>query len=329
MKEATVKTATDLRIVEVEPTTRPAWVEQLLGKDALTTVSSPGQGLHVELTETAGLCHVQVTLPGAVDLKPDDFEHRVSEVYAEIRARLEGRSARHPLRFWNFVPGIHRPVAGGMTWYEVFNAGRFAAFSDWYQTPCFGARMIAASGVGHRGTDFVVQVLAGERPGRGLENPRQRAAWRYSKRYGPQPPCFARATLVDPPPGRLGTGLLIVAGTASVVGEDSVHRDALEQQLDETCTNLRCLVHAAGLNGVDPLGRFRELRAYVVDDATRPLLVDLLAERFPRLERLELMPADLCRAELLVEVEGVVGLEALPALSVLHPQGRAATSPRR
>lgn len=313
METASLSCSADLAIVEVEPTFKPSWVERLFDGTAAAIPPQIDPGLRVELTQSEGFCHLQVTLPGASDLEAHEFERRVREVYAEIRAQLESSGTRHPLRFWNFVPGIHRRVEDGMTWYEVFNAGRFAAFSDWYQTPRFGAWMTAASGVGHRGGDFIVQVLAGEQPGRGLENPRQRAAWRYSKRYGPQPPCFARATRVDAPVSRatadgLEGGLLIVAGTASVVGEDSRHLGDLERQLDETCANLRCLVHTAGLNGVEPLGRFRELRVYVVDDATRPLLVALLAARFPNLEHLELMPAELCRSELLVEVEGVVRL---------------------
>ncbi len=59
--------------------------------------------------------------------------------------------------------------------------------------------------------------------------------------------------------------------------------------------------------------RFRELRAYlpprVLDAAHRATPVELLAGRFPNLEYLELIPADLCRPELLIELEGAVEVD--------------------
>lgn len=309
--EAIEESSTGPRVARVDALTAPAWIHRLLGDRATPATAIVEEGLHVRVTDAERLTFVQVVLPDALALETREFERQVTRIYAVLRERLERRRACYPLRFWNFIPGIHSPAHDGMDRYEVFNAGRFAAFSDWYRTTCFGPRMIAASGVGHRAPDLVVQALAGERPGEGLENPRQRAAYRYSKRYGPLPPCFARATVVDDPAcAFLGPRLMIVAGTASVVGEDSVHQDDLEMQLAETCVNLESLIAAADPGQGEPLSLFRELRAYVVDDGCQEPLVDRIAARFPSLERLELMPADLCRADLLVEVEGVVGLDA-------------------
>lgn len=298
-----------LCVARVDAFSAPAWVRNLLGDGATAAERIVHEGLRVDVADGGRLAFVQVVLPDALGLDTRSFERRVFQVYGVLREQLERRRACFPLRFWNYIPGIHGPAHDGMDRYQVFNAGRFAAFSEWYRTKSFGPRMIAASGVGHRAPDFVVQALAGERPGKGLENPRQRAAYRYSKRYGPLPPCFARATVVDDPAGDGLGRRMIVAGTASVVAEDSVHQGDLEKQLAETCTNLECLIAAA-----DPgddrrlLSRFRELRAYVVDEASQAPLVSGIASRFPSLERLELMPADLCRADLLVEIEGVAGL---------------------
>lgn len=290
-----------------DSTARPAWVERLFAAGATTIQTTPDRDLSLRITETEGLVHLQVILADAEALEPAALERRVRDIYALIRAELASRRACHPLRFWNFVPGIHRPVCGGLSHYEVFNAGRYAAFSDWYGTPSLSEHMVAASGVGHRSSDFLVQVLAGERPGRGLENPRQRAAYRYSKRYGPLPPCFARATLVDGwTPGDDGRWL-IVSGTASVVGEDSFHEGQLKQQLIETCANLTSLLEHAGVS-CHPLARFDELRVYLVDETYRESLVGFLAAKLPNLNQLEMVPADLCRSDLMVEVEGLVRL---------------------
>jgi chorismate lyase/3-hydroxybenzoate synthase len=297
------------RVIPVDALTPPAWVRQLFAEGATTEESTDCEGLQIRVVVAEDFRYVQVVLPDALALESREFERRVTRVYAAARDQLERHRACHPLRFWNFIPGIHEPAHDGMDRYEVFNAGRFAAFEDWYHTSSFGPRMIAASGVGHHHPDLVIQVLAAERPGHGLENPRQQAAYRYSRRYGPRPPCFARATAVESLAG--GPSTLIVAGTASVVGEDSVHQDDLGKQMDETCTNLEHLIAVADPGDGEPrdlLSRFRELRVYLVEGASQALLVDAITARFSRLETLELMPADLCRSDLLVEVEGVVTL---------------------
>ena len=62
-----------------------------------------------------------------------------------------------------------------------------------------------------------------------LENPRQLAAWRYPRQYGPRPPTFARAMLA-PDAVRLP---LMLSGTGAVVGHASLQDDDLQAQLGE------------------------------------------------------------------------------------------------
>src|SRR5690606_37752412 len=100
-------------------------------------------------------------------------------------------------------------------------------------------------------------------PGRPVENPRQRPAYRYSQRYGPASPSFARATELTL--GRRGRRALLVGGTAAVRGEDSVHEGDLDGQFEETVANLRALLVAADTEqppAADPLQRFTSVRVY-------------------------------------------------------------------
>ena len=59
------------------------------------------------------------------------------------------------------------------------------------------------------------------------------------------------------------------------------------------------------------LAAFRELRAYFPVAADAGAVEHAIREKFPALRRLELLHADLCRAELLVEIEGVADLADL------------------
>ena len=188
-------------------------------------------------------------------------------------------------------------MGGGLDRYMVFNAGRFAAFEDWFgRRRCSPATLPTASavGIGARGAG---DPRARRRDaGRPVENPRQVPAYRYSRRYGPLPPCFARGTIVRGLPSDADGAdapALLVGGTASIVGEDSLHdRDARQQAL-ETFDNLaragrRRAAADGGPDGLPTdaaacrLRRLHRLRVYIVRDEDAPLLREMVAERFGR-----------------------------------------------
>src|SRR5690606_8127364 len=124
--------------------------------------------------------------------------------------------------------------------YMIFNAGRYAAYTQWNDCRGLPSDIATASGVGHTGTDLFVHCLAGRVCGIPVENPRQIPAWKYSQQYGPFPPSFTRATLLrDKEIDRL-----FVGGTASICGERSRHFANLKQQTRETLLNLAAVIKA-------------------------------------------------------------------------------------
>ena len=239
-----------------------------------------------------GFSLASVTVPDARSLGRSGLHEAAVEAYRRIEAELRSRGTVHPVRLWNHIPGIHDPMGDGLDRYMVFNAGRYEALSEWFGgRETFDTRVASASGVGHRGRDLVIHCLASDRPGRAVDNPRQVAPYRYSRKYGPLPPCFARATVIE--------HLVLVGGTASIVGEASVHLDDLARQTEETLTNLAVFA---------PLERYRDVRVYYPDPARLDELRGLLEGAFPGAGRIEWVRADLCRAELLVEIEGAAEL---------------------
>jgi chorismate lyase/3-hydroxybenzoate synthase len=203
-------------------------------------------------------------------------------------------------------------MGDGQDLYMVFNAGRYEALAAWLGKESFDTRVASASGVGHEGRDLVIHCLASDRPGRAVDNPRQIAPYRYSRRYGRLPPCFARATVIHP---SARNPLVLVGGTASIVGEASVHLGDLQRQTEETLANLAVLLRAAAgdaatevADRAGALAGFRELRVYDPVPERRDELRLLLQGAFPRVRQIEWMRADLCRRELLVEIEGLAEL---------------------
>jgi enamine deaminase RidA (YjgF/YER057c/UK114 family) len=284
----------------------PAWVTACFSETPMQVASvGPVQILWVEAEE-----HLFVrsrVLRGA-PLDPGE----VGSCYAAAVDMATSRGL-HPVRFWNYVPGITRGHREGRCGYEVFNAARFSFFRRWQQDCDLRSWLMPATAVDPGAEVFTLDLFAAAARGTPVDNGRQIPAFDYSKRYGPVPPAFSRAIRLDAPEHQ-GLPHTIVAGTASIVGEDSVHAGDLLSQLAETGRNLAAVASASRGERSDSeearrcaLGRYESLRVYLrrVEDVD-PLL-QWVDETFPASPVCEILRADLCRPDLLVEIEGVVG----------------------
>lgn len=313
----------------VERPLPPAWVAACLQGGAESPIREVGTGLKLASRALGGFQLVSISAENAADCEPDELERLVREAYLAIAAELAATGGRSPLRFWNFIPRLLAPAGQGMDRYMVFNAGRFHAFADWRGVGRPISAIPAASGIGlvDQPLDvsgrLIVHCLAGDCDGLPVENPRQRPAYRYSQKYGPLPPCFARGTLLaaqsqSGEPSRAAQ--LLVSGTASVRGEDSTQIGNLTGQFGETLANLRSLIEqvAGGKAALpaqtgDPLGCLSHLRVYYVNESDRQTITGLILEAFPQAAGIELLRAELCRPGLLVEIEGLAELPGAAA----------------
>ncbi|MEZ5287169.1 MAG: hypothetical protein R2712_20680 [Vicinamibacterales bacterium] len=244
-----------------------------------------------------------VEVPDARRLGTAAFQDAAAHAYRRVHLQLDGSEHRHPVRYWSFIPGIHDDMGSGLDRYMVFNAGRFSAFAERLgSAEAAGPGSPTASGIGNEGDSLIVACLSSCVPGRPVENPRQVSAYRYSARYGPKPPCFARATVLD----GAGASILLVGGTASITGEESRHADDLDAQIDETLRNLGAVVDAAGAGG--SLESYRFLRVFLPAITDTGRVRSKLAALLPAGVAVEWRRAELCRAELLLEIEGLAVL---------------------
>ncbi len=273
----------------------PAWALRLVAAGEDHRVEEAG-GIHARVRWGERFALTSAVIDDARTLDAEGFRTATVAAYDAIAGALEGRRPAAPVRMWNFVPGILEPLGSLRHRYMVFNTGRYEAFLRRYDSPEEMARHLpTASGVGHRGSALAIHCLAAIAPGRSIENPRQVDAHRYSADFGPHPPCFARATLLETD----SATWLLVGGTASVVGEASRHHGDVDRQLDETIRNLVSVADAA--RGETPIVP-REVRVYYVRADDLAFLKQAVPERMPGAE-LEFVPAELCRPELLVEIE--------------------------
>jgi chorismate lyase / 3-hydroxybenzoate synthase len=219
-------------------------------------------------------------------------------LYDRLLTCTRARGAAHLVRIWNYMADINGADDQGDR-YGQFCFGRHDAFIRHGLTE---ADYPAACALGHGGGDLVIYALASRNDAPvHLENPRQVSAYHYPPQYAPRSPAFARATLLRPP-GAPGT--LFVSGTASVVGHETHAPDDIDGQLEATLHNVDLLL--------DEVRRTCGLRAPLTAQCLKAYLrrpSDLTRVRAAVEARFAPAPiiyvqADVCRPELLLEVEG-------------------------
>ena len=237
-------------------------------------------------------------LAGALEI--DERAHgglRAATAYAyRLLTAFQARSSYgHLLRIWNYLDAINEGE-GDAERYREFCVGRIDGQGE-SRTNDFPA----ATAIGRRDGVRVLQVywLAGRVPGISIENPRQVAAYHYPRQYGPAKPTFSRAMQVAP-------GLLMISGTASIVGHASRHEGDAERQLGEIFSNLDSLLLRA--HSHDPtlpprFGRGTLIKAYLREREALPFVERELRARLPPDAPFLVLSGDVCRSDLLVELD--------------------------
>lgn len=260
-------------------------------------------------TDGFGYAHNGEVLFGQIRLEEHDIAdlHRATtRVYVRIDLLLRRLGYPCWLRVWNLLGRINHGE-GDAERYRQFNEGRYHALA---LKPGFESKLPAASAIGTEDDGLTVYFLAAREHGEQVENPRQLSAFRYPAAYGPRSPSFSRATLKHWADGVH----LFVSGTASVVGHESLHPGDPLAQLDETWRNFEALLQRA--SSLRPLaGPFRAaaLKVFVRLKQQAPLLLARARQLFGEEVPLICVTGDICRRDLLVEIEGLYTAAPLPA----------------
>jgi len=275
---------------------------------AMADVWHAGDGTQVR-SGTTGIARWRTDghwLLGAIDLdeavEGQGLTELAQRAYRDLFRTLEQAGTPHLQRIWNYLPRINAD-GGGLERYRQFNLGRQEAFFEAGRAAFEGAP--AACALGIRQGSLCIRFLAGQIAPLPIENPRQVSAYRYPETYGPRSPTFSRAALAE-----LGGGdvALFISGTASIIGHETVHLGDVRAQTAETLRNLTAVIDAANSR---TSARFAlpalEAVVYVrhVADApvVRQVLVDALGEDAPTVRQAVYLEADICRQDLLVEIE--------------------------
>jgi chorismate lyase / 3-hydroxybenzoate synthase len=250
-------------------------------------------------------------LHGSAELDPAATEGGLAQVawriYTDLFSALARHGSSHLLRLWNYVPGIN-DHGDGLEHYRHFNVGRQRAFIDAGRSAFEGSP--AACAVGTAGGPLQVFFLAGAVAPLAIENPRQVSAYHYPAQYGPRSPTFSRAAVADVGGGRQA---LFISGTASIQGHASVHLGDVRRQTEETLLNIAAVLEAAQprLRATLPAEAL-SCTVYLRHCEDLATVLEVMQQRLGphshAVQTVVALQADICRADLLVEIEahGVV-----------------------
>ena len=227
-----------------------------------------------------------------------------------------GSGFEHVLRTWFYLGGITE-VDGGVQRYKELNRAR----TDFYKGIEFHCSTLqpnipqglypASTGIGMRGDTLVGSCVALETQRNDavllpLENPQQTPAYAYPPHHSPQSPKFSRGVVLV-----LENYVTTwVSGTASVVHSISRYPGNIEKQTEQTIENIERLIAAENLrfHGINhPGARLSDLakiRVYLKRPEDFLRCKAICDQRFQSVPAIYAV-ADVCRPELLVEIEGV------------------------
>jgi len=230
---------------------------------------------------------------------PSSLHAATAQAYAEICATLEAQRYPHLLRVWNYLPDINRDSQGTER-YRQFNSARQCALQACGRAQ--SGSVPAASALGATSdSPVVVYFLAGRSAPVFVENPRQVSDYHYPRQYGTHSPLFSRAALLRQPQSLT----LFVSGTASIVGHRSLHIGNTARQTRETLTNIEALLSEA--NRVTRGAHFEldslAYKVYVRRPEDLALIQSELAATLGSQAQVIYLQADICRQDLLVEIE--------------------------
>lgn len=232
-------------------------------------------------------------LPDCVPAQAEVVFGRVAEIM-----RREGFPVDSIQRQWNYVEGITRETHGCQH-YQALNDAR----SEFYAPVFWTNGYPAATGIGTVCGGITVDVNAATGlVSRAVDNPLQRAAHVYSEkvlrpgdRAVPTTPKFERARVVE----YGGQSLCYVSGTAAIRREESLAGMDAVRQTGVTVGNIGQLT-AQVSSGC----RVRSARVYVKRAEDVPAVEEAVRAAYPEADLL-FLEADVCRPELLVEIEAL------------------------
>ena len=291
---------------------------------AIEAWSIGGEGVRIERHQANVLSvnHDDLRWTYCGDLGTDDAEGCVYDrsvvAFQDMKAMLAKAGVRFDrvMRTWLYLGTITGPE-GDLERYMELNRAR----TDLFRNVRFCRGLLppevrhgvypASTGIGMKELGVAMSAMALETKRKDvfllpLENPQQTPVYQYERVYSPKSPKFVRAMAAG-----IGDYVMVwVSGTASIINSKTVHVGDARKQTEQTIENIEKLIAPENFarNGVKGAGAalsdMARVRVYVKYPKDYKVIREVCEKRFGKVPVIYTV-ADVCRSDLLVEMEGV------------------------
>jgi chorismate lyase / 3-hydroxybenzoate synthase len=259
----------------------------------------------VELSENEN--NIQIT---------DKYDTKLAQttynLYEKLFSVIKEHNLGTPARIWNYVPHINKLCGAEIPdidreRYRQFNKGRLDAFTKFAPRDANGTIIRpAATGVGSFEEEFRISCLVTTDKTINIENARQISSYKYPPIHGSSTPSFSRGTIMQTQDNEI----LYISGTASIINSQTMHKGDVEKQTEESLNNIDFLlseenISKYGVKGFS-LNNITSLKVYFRNVADYILIKNTIASKISQPIPIVYVNADICRRDLLVEIEGIV-----------------------
>ena len=198
------------------------------------------------------------------------------------------------VKIWHFIPELLQKYHNDKTNYSLLCESREIVYKSHFNDFNFPA----ATAIGIKGKKILIYFFAGRfSKYKAIENKRQVSSYLYPQEIFKEKPMFSRAVSFD----NLGSGVrkIFISGTASIKGYKSMHSLNLKEQLNEALKNYGTFINLN--NNSSNISRI-----YITNIKDEDKLwIQQKLEKVFGIGRFIVVKGDICRKELIIEVEGV------------------------
>jgi enamine deaminase RidA (YjgF/YER057c/UK114 family) len=250
---------------------------------------------------------------------------RSVDAFERMQRRLaeQGVPFEQVVRTWLYLGDIVGPE-GETQRYKELNRARTDFFRDMRFLRSFtppglnGSVYPASTGIGTEGRNVIMGCIgiAVDKDGvliLPLENPKQTSSFDYGCEYGLKSPKFARAMAI----AGADSATIFVSGTASITDSETKHIGDPGKQTDQTLENIAALISAENFDshGVPAMGATLDdlalVRVYIKNQEDYAAVREVCEKRLGELPTIYAI-GDVCRPDLLVEIEGIAFASPVP-----------------
>jgi len=223
----------------------------------------------------------------------EEIKENIRKKYKDFFG-IANQNSMSIIKIWHYLPQLLKTYADSKTNYSLLCEAREVIYKEKYKDSSFPAATV----IGIEGNKILIYFLAAAcKEYNAIENKRQVSSYDYPQNIFLEKPMFSRAVSFTDIEG--ADKKIIISGTASIKGYESIHSMNVLNQLDEALKNYQTFVNIKGNN--TNLCRIYLTKSQKIYSAEITKKLDNIFDY----NNYILLEGEICRNNLLIEIEGI------------------------